>query len=72
MKSFMVPAEHHAAMQRVLLLGRSGDAAALLELIALSNLPSNEVQRLAGAAIGKLAGAAHRRMADPARHPLSL
>jgi len=56
MKSFMVPAEHHAAVQRVLLLGRSGEAAALPELIALSKLPSNEVQRLAASAIGKLAG----------------
>jgi hypothetical protein len=46
MKSFMVPADHHAAVQRVLLLGRSGDAAALPELIALSKFPSNEVSRL--------------------------
>ena len=56
MKSFMLPAEHHAAVQRALLLGRSGDAAALPELIALLRLPSNEVQRLAASAIGKLAG----------------
>ena len=56
MKSFMVPADHHAAVQRVLFLGRSGEAATLSELIALSKLPSNEVQRLAASAIGKLSG----------------
>ena len=56
MKSFMVPADHHAAVQRALLLGRSGDASVLPELIALSKLPSNEVQRLAASAIGKLSG----------------
>ncbi len=56
MKSFMLPAEHHIAVQRVLQLGRSGDAAVLPELIALLSLPSNEVQRLAASAIGKLAG----------------
>jgi hypothetical protein len=56
MKSFMIPADHHAAVQRALLLGRSGDAAALLEMIALSKIPSNEVQRLAASGIGKLAG----------------
>jgi hypothetical protein len=56
MKSFMIPADHHAAVQRALLLRRSGEASALTELIALSKLPSNEVQRLAASAIGKLAG----------------
>ena len=56
MKSFMVPAEHHAAVQRVLFLGRSGEASALPELIALAQLTSNEVQRLAASAIAKLAG----------------
>lgn len=56
MKSFMQPAEHHEAVQRVLALGRSGDPAALAELISLTQLPSNEVQRLAASAIGKLAG----------------
>jgi len=56
LKSFMVPADHHAAVQRVLLLGRSGDASALPERIVLTKLPSNEVQRLAASAIGKLAG----------------
>lgn len=56
MKSFMQPAEHHAAVQRVLTLGRSGDPAALAELIALAKFPSNEVQRLAASAMGKLAG----------------
>lgn len=62
MKSHMAPAEHQAAVQRALHLGRSGDATVLPELIALSRLPSNEVQRLAASAIGKLAGFA----ADPA------
>ena len=56
MKSYMVPAEHHAAVQRALELGRSGDPAVLPELIELTHLPSNEVQRLAASAIGKLAG----------------
>jgi hypothetical protein len=56
MKSYMVPREHHAAVQRALHLGRSGDPAALPELISLLRLPSNEVQRLAASAIGKLAG----------------
>jgi hypothetical protein len=78
MKSYMVPPEHHVAVQRVLHLGRSGDAAALPELIALLRLPSNEVQRLAASAIGKLAGfganaveavAALAPLALHARHP---
>jgi hypothetical protein len=78
MKSFMLPAEHHIAVQRVLQLGRSGDAAVLPELIALLSRPSNEVQRLAGSAIGKLAGfgvnpedavAALAPLARCARHP---
>ena len=56
MKSFMLPQEHQAAVQRALHLGRSGDPSALLELIALLRLPSNEIQRLAASAIGKLAG----------------
>lgn len=78
MKSHMVPAEHQAAVQRALLLGRSGEATALPELIALLRLPSNEVQRLAASAIGKLAefGAnpaeavsALAPLATHARHP---
>ncbi len=78
MKSYMVPDEHHAAVQRALLLGRSGDATVLPELIALLRLPSNEVQRLAASAIGKLAGfgadaaaavAALAPLALQARHP---
>lgn len=78
MKSYMVPAEHHTAVQRALHLGRSGDAAALPELIALLRIPSNEVQRLAASAIGKLAGfgadadaavAALAPLALHARHP---
>ena len=55
MKSFMVPAEHQRAVQRALHLGRSGDPQVLAELIGLSGLPSNEVQRLAASAMGKLA-----------------
>ncbi len=78
MKSFMLPAEHHVAVQRVLQLGRSGDPAVLPELTALLKLPSNEVQRLAASAIGKLAGfgvnpadavAALAPLARSARHP---
>jgi len=55
MKSYMIPADHHKAVQRALYLGRSGDSAVLPELIELSRLPSNEVQRLSASAIGKLA-----------------
>jgi len=55
MKSYMLPSEHHEAVQRVLHLGRSGDPAVLPELIALSRKPSNEIQRLSASAIGKLA-----------------
>ncbi|OGV78522.1 MAG: hypothetical protein A3K19_18020 [Lentisphaerae bacterium RIFOXYB12_FULL_65_16] len=78
MKSYMQPAEHHAAVQRALHLGRSGEAAALPELVELLRLPSNEVQRLAASAIGKLAGfgadsvaavAALAPLAREARHP---
>lgn len=78
MKSYMVPDEHHTAVQRALHLGRSGDATALAELIALLRVPSNEVQRLAASAIGKLAGfganaaeavAALAPLALHARHP---
>jgi len=65
-------------MRRVLGLGRSGDPAVLPELIAMLRTPSNEVQRLAVSAIGKLAGfgadagaavAALAPMALTARHP---
>ncbi len=55
MKSYMKPDTHHAAVQRVLELGRSGDAAAFAELVEFLRAPSNEVQRLAVSAIGKLA-----------------
>ncbi len=73
MKSFMQPDEHHAAVQRVLALGRSGDPAALDELIALTKLPSNEVQRLAASAIGKLGGfGADQAAAVAALVPLAL
>jgi hypothetical protein len=51
----MLPSEHHKAVQRVLSLGRSGNPDALPELVSLSRLPSNEVQRLAASAIGTLA-----------------
>jgi HEAT repeat protein len=78
MKSPMLPADHQAAMRRVLALGRSGDAAVLPELIGMLRTPSNEVQRLAVSAIGKLAefgadaGAAVAALAPlamKARHP---
>jgi hypothetical protein len=78
MKSPMLPADHQAAMRRVLALGRSGDAAALPELIGMLRTPSNEVQRLAVSAIGKLAEfgaeagvavAALVPLAMKARHP---
>ena len=78
MKSPMLPADHQAAMRRVLSLGRGGDPAALPELIAMLSLPSHEVQRLAASAIGKLvefgadAGAAVTALLPPAlkaRHP---
>lgn len=55
MKSPMLPTDHQAAVRRVLELGRSGDPATLSELIGMLRLPSNEVQRLAASAIGKLA-----------------
>ena len=51
----MLPSEHQNSVQRALHLGRSGNSAALPELIELSRLPSNEVQRLSASAIGKLA-----------------
>ncbi len=54
MKSPMLPTDHQAARQRTLALGRSGDPAALPELIELMALPSHEIQRLAASAIGKL------------------
>jgi hypothetical protein len=73
MKSYMLLADHHAAVQRALALGRSGDPAALTELVALSRLPSNEVQRLAASAIGKLAGfGAEAEGAVAALAPLAL
>lgn len=55
MKSPMLPKEHHEAVQRALHLGRSGNPEALPELVELSRLPSNEIQRLSASAIGKLA-----------------
>ena len=51
----MEPEDHHNEVQRALHLGRSGDPAALPELVELSRLPSNELQRLSASAIGKLA-----------------
>lgn len=73
MKSYMPPAEHHAAVQRALELGRSGDPAVLPELVALAARPSNEVQRLAASAIGKLAGfGADAEAAVAALIPLAL
>jgi|GEM_PF-2515280 len=73
MKSHMLPAEHHAAVQRALALGRTGDPAALSELVALSARPANEVQRLAASAIGKLASfGADAEAAVAALVPLAL
>ena len=78
MKSPMLPADHQAAVRRALALGRSGDPAALPELIEMLRMPSNEVQRLAVSAIGKLAEfgadaeaavAALTPLALKARHP---
>ncbi len=78
MKSPMLPKDHQAAVRRVLELGRSGDQAALPELIEMLNLPSNEVQRLSASAIGKLvefgadapaAVAVLAPLARRARHP---
>lgn len=51
----MLPKDHQTAVQRALALGRSGDPAGLPELVAMLRLPSNEIQRLAASAIGKLA-----------------
>jgi hypothetical protein len=69
----MLSAEHHAAVKRTLALGRSGDPAVLTELVALSRLPSDEVQRLAASAMGKLAGfGADAQAAVGALVPLAL
>jgi hypothetical protein len=74
MKSPMLPADHQAAVRRVLALGRSGAPNALPEVIEMLRLPSNEVQRLAASAIGKLvefgadAEAAVTALAPLARH----
>ncbi len=73
MKSPMLPADHQSAMRRVLELGRSGDPTSLPELVAISGLPSNEVQRLAASAIGKLADfGADAEAAVAALAPLAL
>ena len=78
MKSPMLPGDHQEAVQRVLVLGRSGDPAVLPDLIGMLSTPSNEVQRLAVSAIGKLAEfgadaeaavAALAPLALKARHP---
>ena len=78
MKSPMLPTDHQAAVRRVLELGRSGDPATLPELIGMLRIPSNEVQRLAASAIGKMAEfgadteaavAALAPLAFRARHP---
>ena len=73
MKSYMKPENHRVAVQRALSLGRSGNPDALPELIELSHLPSNEVQRLSASAIGKLATfAADAKTAVEALVPLAL
>jgi len=55
MKSPMLPKDHQRAVQLALELGRSGDPANLPRLIRATDLPSNEIQRLAASGIGKLA-----------------
>lgn len=55
MKSPMLPDEHQSVVKKALALGRSGDPVVLPELIGMLGVPSNEVQRLAVSAIGKLA-----------------
>ncbi len=62
MNSNMDVKQHHAGVQRALALGRSGDPAALPELVGLLQMPSAEIRRLAASAVGKLAGFG----ADPA------
>lgn len=78
MKSPMLPSDHQAARERVLELGRSGNPDALAELIEFLPFPSNDIQRLAASAIGKLAEfgadaetgvAALAPLARQARHP---
>ena len=78
MKSPMLPSDHQATRQRVLELGRSGKPDALPELIQHLSAPSNDIQRLAASAIGKLAEfgadaqkavAALAPLAKQARHP---
>jgi hypothetical protein len=74
----MLPSDHQKARQRVLELGRSGKPDALPELIQNLSAPSNDIQRLAASAIGKLAefGADAQKavvalapLAKQARHP---
>lgn len=73
MKSPMLPKDHQASVRRVLELGRSGDSSALPELIGMLSMPSNEVQRLAASAIGKLADfGADAETAVAALAPLAL
>jgi hypothetical protein len=68
-----LPKDHQSAVRRVLELGRSGDSSALPELIGMLSLPSNEVQRLAASAIGKLADfGADAEAAVAALAPLAL
>ncbi len=56
MNSNMDVKQHHECVQRAIVLGRSGDPAALPELTRLLAMPSAEVRRLAASAIGKLSG----------------
>jgi len=78
MKSPMLPSDHQATRQRVLELGRSGKPDALPALIQHLSAPSNDIQRLAASAIGKLAEfgsdaqkavVALAPLAKQARHP---
>ncbi len=73
MKSSMDLDKHHEYTQRALELGRAGNPAGLPELIALLDMPSAEIRRLAASAIGKLAGFdADAETAVAALEPLAL
>ncbi|AJF06222.1 HEAT repeat domain-containing protein [Geoalkalibacter subterraneus] len=56
--------------ERAVVLGNSGDSAALPELIDLTRSPAANVRRLAASAIGKLAGLAEAKVAVAALQPL--
>jgi hypothetical protein len=73
MKNGMDQRGHHEAVQRALSLGRGADPAVVPELIALLEMPSAEIRRLAASAIGKLAAfGADPSIAVPALVPVAL